>query len=247
MLDDVESVRTMLDLLRVYDARSTEKIRVGRHGDGGYVMLPLAETTEAALSLGIGNDVSWDLEIAKQGFTVFQFDHTLATAPVAHENFRFFRSSAGRSIGCFTSGLKISDVLATARLEESKNLVLKFDIEDSEWGLILDETPGVFGRFSQIVGEFHGLLRARDPAYREIFARAFSIIKQSHEVIHVHGNNWAEVGFISNIAVPDVLEVSFARKSDYCFLPHAGVFPGQLDFPCHPDKPDIFLGSFVFR
>lgn len=141
MLDDVESVRTMLDLLRVHDARFVNKIRVGRQGDGGYVMLPLGEKTEAALSLGIGNDVSWDVAVAEQGLPVFQFDHTLDKAPVEHRNFRFFKSSAGRNIGCFARGLRISDILATTHLETSEDLILKFDIEDSEWGLILDEKP----------------------------------------------------------------------------------------------------------
>ena len=53
------------------------KIRLGRNFDGGYVLLDDFADVGAALSLGINDDASWDLDIAQRNIPVQQFDHTI--------------------------------------------------------------------------------------------------------------------------------------------------------------------------
>jgi hypothetical protein len=64
-----------------HDVTGFEKSRLGAEGDGGYVMLDDFGAVRSALSLGIGQDVSWDTAIAKLGIYVFQFDHTVRQGP----------------------------------------------------------------------------------------------------------------------------------------------------------------------
>ncbi len=239
-------IREILSLLRVHDVCSEQKVRIGGGLDGGYVMLRPSNSTTAVLSLGVGGDVSWDFDIAQTGLKVFQFDHTVTQAPMAHDNFVFFQYGAGRDIRGNDLHLTLTEIIRDTGCENDHNLILKFDIEDSEWRLILDETPETFMKFSQIVGEFHGLLRAGDEFYSDLFYDAFSLLKQTHEVVHVHANNWGQLGIIANVPVPDVLEITFARKKDYDFTPYSGLLPTALDRPCHPERADIFLGSFTF-
>jgi hypothetical protein len=245
-IDVATRMKDLLALLHIHDVRGQKKVRIGAEQDGGYVMLPPCRSTSAALSLGVGNDVSWDYNLAETGIKVYQFDHTVGQAPLSHDNFSFFKIGAGRDLSGMERFTPLSELLRIAGCQNDKDLILKVDIEDYEWGLVLDETPDTFLRFSQIVGEFHGLLRAVDSLYYKHFFDAISLLKKTHEVVHVHANNWGQLGIIANIPVPDVLEITFARKSDHEFIRFERLLPSALDRPCHPGRPDIFLGSFRF-
>jgi len=67
------------------------KARVGGIADGGYVMLDDFAGVRTAISGGIGDDVSWDLEIAERGIDVLQVDNTVPGPPVQHPRFEFRR------------------------------------------------------------------------------------------------------------------------------------------------------------
>ena len=67
------------------------KLRLGRDGDGGYVMLDDFADVSAALSFGIGRDCSWDAAIAARAIDVDQYDHTVDGSPTANPRFRFFK------------------------------------------------------------------------------------------------------------------------------------------------------------
>jgi len=69
-----------------------QKIRVGRNFDGGYVMVDDFNEVDAALSFGIADDASWDLEIAKRGIPVHQFDHTIEKSPVDDPGITFHKT-----------------------------------------------------------------------------------------------------------------------------------------------------------
>jgi hypothetical protein len=51
----------------------------------------------AALSIGIGEEISWDMDMGRRGVVVFQFDHTIDAAPVLQRGFRFLEKELGRA------------------------------------------------------------------------------------------------------------------------------------------------------
>ena len=51
---------------------------------------------------------------------------------------------------------------------------------------------------------------------------------------------------IANVIVPNVLEITFANRSLYSFSETDEVFPGPLDVPNDPSRPDMHLGTFRF-
>jgi hypothetical protein len=73
------------------------KIRVGKECDGGSVMLDDFTGIVAAYSIGISDEVSRDLDIAQRGIEVFQYDHTIPSAPLRHARLHWTRKGLGLS------------------------------------------------------------------------------------------------------------------------------------------------------
>src|SRR3954468_6752751 len=127
------AVYEILRLLTPYDI-DLGKIRVGnRLGDGGYVIADCLRPGQPVLSFGIGDDVSYDLQLAERGHPVFQFDHTVGGPPCAHPGFHFHRLGvAGHSdpkAGLYTIRKSLAAVLKV----HSAPAILKIDVEGAEW------------------------------------------------------------------------------------------------------------------
>jgi hypothetical protein len=113
------------------------------------------------------------------------------------------------------------------------------DIEGSEWEVLASADPTVLGRFRQVVVECHGLLEAAtDPERFEVVVEALRRIHGTHQPIHVHPNNNGNFQVLANVPVPDVIEISYARRRDYRFtepgLP-AGAGLVRANDPGYPD------------
>ena len=97
MIDDERQIqaemRATLALIKPFTAMHQEKPgggavmsckgkrRVGGPNDGGYVMLNDLDRIGVCYSLGIGFEVSWDLEMAEWGALVYQYDNTVDGPP----------------------------------------------------------------------------------------------------------------------------------------------------------------------
>ncbi len=237
-------IRKTFHCMLPHDVKGMRKLRVGGMRDGGYVMLDDFGTAGAAYSLGVGGDVSWDLEMADYGLTVHQFDHTVPGPPMQHPSFQFQK----KGIGAVDDGefVSISSAIHANGHANRRDLILKIDIECAEWEA-LDATPDKdIERFEQIVAEFHGFLRIGEQQWREMTQRVLGRLFRSHAAYHVHANNWADFQIIEGVPVPDVLEVSYVRRDRAIVTPSTEFFPTHFDLPCHPDRPEIVLGSFRF-
>jgi hypothetical protein len=98
--DDMATSRVVLKALRMlrpHKAAGFSKIRVGRQNDGGYVMLDDFSGISAAYSLGISDDVSWDLQMADHGMTIYMYDHTIPALPASHSRFRWGKVGIGEA------------------------------------------------------------------------------------------------------------------------------------------------------
>jgi hypothetical protein len=194
-----------------------QKIRIGDVHDGGYVMLDDFNGATQAYSLGIADNVSWDLAIAERGIPVEQFDYSIPRSPVANARFHFQRK--------MVSGL--SDILVS---HEQRQL-LKIDIEGSEWGFFADAPEGSLAMFTQIVGEFHGFDRYFDPAWQQLAVRALRKLNETHQLIHLHENNSTGFFLADGIRVPVLFEFTFVLRSAFQFELTDERFPSPLDAP----------------
>ena len=124
--------------------------------------------------------------------------------------------------------------------------ILKMDVENDEWDILFETPSHVLSSFSQIICEFHSF---GSVVKQDWYERAYAVLKKldlQFAVVHVHGNNalpWVALG---NVPFPEILEVTYASRARYLFERSNEVFPTALDAPNLPDRPDFYLGCFVF-
>jgi hypothetical protein len=215
-----------------------EKKRFGTSSDGGYVMLDDLEGIVGALSIGVGDNADWDLAMAARGLWVEQFDGTIDSPPVRHELLHFHKRML-----LADGEVSLKQLTKDAAPD---TLILKIDIEGSEWEVFDAIDERTLRAFSQILCEFHHLSRLAEECKRTLIARVFSKLTTTHAVFHVHANNCAPFYFIGNVPIPLCIELSFASRSRYSFKPSDEIFPTSLDASCAAGVADYFLGSFRF-
>lgn len=240
-----ERLRSIMGLLTPIGVVGVAKRRLGRDRDGGYVMLDDFDGIAAAVSVGIADDVSWDLDIVEHGIPVLQFDPSIPAPPIANPLFRFEPLAVMPQNG---DGEITLDTIVNERLAGVDGpLLLKLDIEGFEWSVISATSIPTLRRFKQIVCEFHTLEQLGESQFSITAGALFAKLNMTHAVVHVHGNNCANFVNIGNVVVPQSLEVSFALRDAYELTASDEVFPTPLDRPNEPDRADLYLGQFRFE
>ena len=220
-------------------------VRLGRKFDGGYVVAKnndsgLLSENRIAYSLGINDDVSFDLMLAKLGYEVFQYDHTINELPVRNRKFHWRK--LGITGGRETDELKkLETVLRMDDNAAQSGMLLKCDIEGFEWEMLDSCTKDTLERFDQIIIEFHGFLRFDR---RDMILKVLKKISETHQAVHIHPNNNSSVGYSGLLVNPDVLEATFLLKKKYNTSETDPVLPLQLDQPCNANYADILLGKW---
>jgi Methyltransferase FkbM domain len=235
-----------LRLISPVSAINVHKLRVGGAADGGYVMLDDLDRIGVCYSLGVGPDVSWDLEMARRGALIYQYDHTVQQAPSSHPRFKHFQIGITHDESLNPALKRLDTLIRENGHSHRHDMVLKVDIEGHEWDSLDALDPSIFLHFRQIVIEFHGLRMLNIVSFQQRAHRLFAKLREHHEVIHVHGNNFAGIPVVEGIPVPDCIELSYANRRYYSFFPSNEIFPGPLDTANNSNMPDLFLGSFKF-
>jgi hypothetical protein len=237
-------VLSLLSLLKPVGVVGESRVRVGRDGDGGYVMIDDFRDIDGAVSLGVGDDVSWDEQIAGYGIEVWQFDPTVAGPPAAHALFHFEPLRAAGKDG--DGAVCLETILRTRLAGRDGMKLLKIDIEGDEWAVFNATSEDVLGRFKQIVCEFHRFDRLGEEEFAAQVRATLEKLARTHFVYHVHGNNCGNFINVGNVVVPETLEVSFGLQSAYRTGRNELRFPMELDRPNQDGRADLFLGTFDY-
>jgi hypothetical protein len=243
---DVQDIALqMLKMMRPHRAVDFRKLRVGKGSDGGYIMLDDFKGLKAAYSLGINNDVAWDIEIAERGIPIFQYDHTINALPVVHKLFHWRKIGIGADPE--RSLFPLPMLMKQDGFEPGHgNLLLKCDIEGAEWDMLPSIPPELFQLFQQIVIELHGLGHIDIPEYGRKVLASVEALTMFHRVIHVHGNNNSAYCIVGGVPIPATIELTLVRADAYRLSPSTETFPTKLDRPCWPGRADYSLGTFCF-
>jgi hypothetical protein len=251
------SVFKTLRLLIPRDLTSHNKRRFGGNDDGGYVMVDCFRPEQVILSLGVGPDVSFDLQLAEQGHRIVMFDHTVDALPTEHPNFTWHR--IGVAAQTQPDGiLRSLDDLADMLPNTGADPILKMDVEGAEWDALNGATPATLRRFAQISIELHNLLQLDQPAFREKVTAALEKLMADFVLIHVHGNDCDIQGHVGGFVLPNVLEISLIRRDLVQTVPSQTWYPTNLDrsnwrgasnyllyyFPFAPGSETLELASF---
>lgn len=182
--------------------------RFGTPGDGGYLLSDDISESDICVSLGIGDNYSFDLDIAKSCGQVLMFDHTIPPPKHLDSNMDFKKIGiATLESENFTTVEKI-----VSGLPEGSDLILKIDVEGAEWEVLESLTPDTLLRFRQIAAEFHNLHSIHDSELFKRIVDSLSKISQTHLLANFHVNNWASHVLVAGVPFPDVVEVTYLRR-----------------------------------
>lgn len=231
-------VKTIHDLLLLKNVKGYHLIRIGNKYDGGYLMIDDFSSDMIAYSFGISNDVSWEQDIANLGIHCFMYDHTISRLPKKYKLFHWHKTGI-----CGDEPVKdcrpLSEFIKINGHEGNNNLILKMDIESSEWDVMEAVNRENLLQFKQIIFELHDM--CSEYKY-ECICNVLKKINETHQVVHIHGNNYVDYTLIGDIVMPHCLEILYIRKNDYDFIDNNNFYPLAQDKPNNPSQPDITLG-----
>jgi hypothetical protein len=218
------------------------KLRVGNPaGDGGYVMVDSFRGVTSALSIGIGNNVSWDLDLASRGIQVFQYDHTVSSPPSSHPNFRFQPVGVARNTSEDRRFRSLTTIVS--EIPDAGDLILKMDVEGAEWAT-LSKHNSVLKRFSQIVLEVHEPFSGNTVS-RLRNLRTLRKLNKNHRIVHVHANNCGGVACFEGVKIPEVIEITYLRKTGHHFVPARDHFPTIWDIANTDYRSEISMTEIL--
>lgn len=232
-----------LDLLAPMSMKDHSLIRVGPNYDGGYIMVNDKLDNNVVYNFGIGEEVNWDLGLTMRGSTIFQYDHTIEKPPLTNNNMRFFKLGLS-PILCDDKKMKtIEELLIENGHENKTDMILNIDIEGGEWDVLSSISPDILSRFYQIIIEYHFLYSIVNKEIGEKYIRALKNINKSHQVVHVHGNNYGPNAILNNFTyLPTYIEVTYVKKTGINFEICDEIFPRSIDKPNKPGTYDYALG-----
>ena len=119
-----------------------------------------------------------------------------------------------------------------SRIDNKQDVVLKSDIEGSEYEII-DEILKYSPRIKMLIFEFHWIDKKE-----EAFLNSVKKLKEHFEIIHIHGNNHFSK---LDTGLPVVLEITLLNKK---YTPkkieYVNNFPiKNIDYPNNPYKEDL--------
>jgi hypothetical protein len=215
--------------------------RIGSENDGGYLLVRDFSKSDFLLSMGVAKDVNFELELAEYLSGAHLYDDSIDDLPKMIPDSVFYKERIGAN-GCTS----ISE--AIKRIPQHFDLILKIDIEGSEWEAFDELKTEELKKFRQIVVEFHWFENLVDDQEFSRFLNVLTKLNTTHFVLNAHPNNWGDIINIENIALPSVIEVTYLRRSDYS----SHISSKQnvdsvsiLNQPCNPNLPELYLPSIV--
>lgn len=218
---DFDAYSELCRLLRVPPS-AHDWIRLGPEADGGYVVAgDLLKGGGRVLSIGVGTEAGADLALARRGYQVFQFDHTISHQPVAHPLISWTPLGLARRNAPGSACRSLADLAALAGIGEGGDALLLIDVEGAEWD-VLEDPELDLSPFSQVVMELHGLDLVLDPDYSHFVLQGIRNLTSTHVPLVVHANNFAPALSLGGSVLPFVLEVTLVRR-DLLHLGNEGV------------------------
>jgi len=222
-----------------------KKTRIGRRGDGGYVICALGDQKYDALySYGSDDNITFEKSFyEKYGTESFVYDHTINGITDKPDYINFFKEGVGSETKISPPIDTIDNHIVKNGHTECKNLFAQIDVEGSEW-FLFNEKMKHLKNFSQIIIEFH--IFQDVTMYEEVIKRTFDMLNEKFVCVHIHANNcllqpWIDANF------PRAFEVTYVRKdliSDSEIEPKPFPDP-ELDASSDPSRPELVLDYWL--
>lgn len=185
--------QALYDAFEPVTVTNCELKRFGDAHDGGYLLCGnLLTEAQVAYSYGINGTDNWGCQISEiLKVAVHQYDCFNTAVPFCPGgDTRFHAECVGPEPSTF-EGLPFDSVgnQVSKNGDAGKRVVMKMDVEGSEWESLLKTPDSVFNEIDQLAVEFH---EVEAPTFLATVER----LKQFFHVAHLHTNNFScEPGF----------------------------------------------------
>jgi hypothetical protein len=178
-----------------------ELIRLGNpRGDGGYaISKSLLNTVDVLYSYGVGDNSTFENHFTDiTGKPTHLYDHTVDCNPI-YSNHTFHKEGLS-GLPTYNCNNYLNHIQQNG--DEGKNVLLKIDVEGSEYNWIYNTDMKELGKTVKgLIIEFHNVVETS-------LAGSLNPLKEEYNIIHWHSNNFG--GSFQNI--PAVPEISFLHK-----------------------------------
>ena len=230
-----------MEYLVVYQPVNNKR-RLGANHDGGYVIVDNLEY-DAYLSCGVGYEVTFDNDFMNlyPNLNAYAFDGTIEHRP----------QSLNEKIKLYKKNIDVNETDTTTNmysiLEKYNSIFLKMDIEGFEWNWILNLPEKLLNNIKQITIECHGILNNEMGQTWSNKSESLKKLASTHNLVHVHGNNYDSRIIVGDIIIPQVLELTYIRKDVPISGKNKKPFPiDNLDYPNNPFCSDYILGTLPY-
>jgi hypothetical protein len=229
-----------------------DKIRVGKHNDGGYVISNLPDSYDAFISGGIDNDISFEEHLLQlhQSLICYAFDGSISNLPHHNNRIRFYKKNLGEINNHALTNLH-------EYIEPYHNIFMKIDIEGHEFRImptIIENNLMI--KIKQLVIEIHSpsdiqlfpdYFKGLSDINNDKMFDLFNKFNKTHTLVHFHANNGCKLTQIDGIDVPHVFELTYIRN-DYVTekIRNIEPLPTVLDMKNSLSKPDYILKGFPY-
>jgi methyltransferase FkbM-like protein len=117
--------------------------------------------------------------LAERGCKGYLFDHTVDGLPIQHPNLHFSKEGVGASNDPALLLAPISEYIRRNGDEHRTDLLLKMDVEGSEYAALSSISDSTLRCFSLIALEVHWLNRLTEEVFCQTFTRVFRTLKET--------------------------------------------------------------------
>ena len=245
-LDKSTKKLDILDFVKNLKPCSTEHelIRLGGNNDGGYLVPNDLSNIKYNLSPGVGRFFSFELDLLKKNIPSYMCDASVDSISPELAGCIFVKKNIG-SINK-KDQISINDWIESINLDKDQNLMMQMDIEGMEYETILSLSKKNLDSFRIIIMEFHNLREIKNKFFFKTVRATFEKLLENFIICHIHPNNSCGINYISNVAIPNAIEVSFIKKDRVKKKIYTEDFPHPLDQPSVKNMKDIFLPKVWF-
>ena len=227
LLDNPDNQYCIYHLICPKKCVGKKRILIGEKKDGSYVLLDDFKDIKIAYSFGISYKIDFDKALADRGIDIYMYDHTINNLPYNNSKFHW------QKIGIAGNKEK-NDKLKT--LEElilinghtlEKNMILKMDVEYSEWNSLKDLPDNILNQFKYILIEFHFDEKKNIKLYYNVLKK----LQNNHQVFYIRCNGRNKIITFGNNRICKYLEVSYVIKEGNQFTIDDTIYPiFEFDF-----------------
>lgn len=227
------------DLLQPQQVVNMPLARFGSANDGGYVLpANIRGLVTGVVSIGVGDNIDADLDLANLGLHVHAWDHTVSGLPSPHERITFHPQGLGVH-STHESLLPLDEIVDNSFGTEGSGLLLLLDAEGAEWQALASATSDTLDRFAVISMELHDLGELIIEASPKLAALAN--LNSRFVPVAIHANNYCAEWHLPHLTLPDVLEITYVNRQLSRGETTPGNCPSDLLAPCCPDIPEMSL------